>query len=79
LPDMENWELIEQLTSSGLYGNIPLIVLSCIDKKETLQKVKDLGIKHHFMKPFNPVDLLKVVDNIISHGIKFQESPLTIV
>ena len=27
LPDMQNWELIEYLTSSGVYGSIPVIVL----------------------------------------------------
>ena len=35
LPDMENWELVEQLSSSGIYGNIPLLVLSGLDIAET--------------------------------------------
>jgi len=35
LPDMQNWELIEQLASSGLYGSIPVIVLSALDQTET--------------------------------------------
>lgn len=66
LPDMQNWELPEQLKSSGLYGDIPVIVLSSLDKKETQMMSEELGIEYSFQKPFNPIDLLKVVGNIVS-------------
>jgi len=79
LSDMNNWELIEYLTSSGLYGNIPMLVLSSLDKKETQQKCKETGVKQFFLKPFNPVDLVRSVDNLISHGMKLHESPLKLV
>src|SRR5687767_1521009 len=57
LPDMRNWELMEYLTSSGLYSGIPLIALSSLDKIETKLICDELGIEHFFNKPFNPVDL----------------------
>jgi len=64
LPDMENWELIEQLTSSGLYGDIPVIVLSSLGKEETAVKCMEMGIDAFFTKPFNPVELLAKVKNM---------------
>ena len=64
LPDMENWELIEQLTSSGLYGDIPVIVLSSLGKEETGAKCMEMGIDTFFTKPFNPVELLAKVKNM---------------
>ena len=64
LPDMENWELIEQLTSSGLYGDIPVIVLSSLGKEETAVKCMEMGIDVFFTKPFNPVELLAKVKNM---------------
>ncbi len=64
LPDMENWELIEQLTSSGLYGDIPVIVLSSLGKEETAAKCMAMGIDSFFTKPFNPVELLAKVKNM---------------
>ena len=64
LPDMDNWELIEQLTSSGLYGDIPVIVLSSLDKEETTIKCMEMGIDAFFTKPFNPVELLAKVKNM---------------
>jgi CheY-like chemotaxis protein len=65
LPDMENWELIQQLSSSGMYGDIPLIVLSGLDKKETETKCLEYGIVKHFVKPFNPVDLMNAINDLV--------------
>ena len=68
LPDMENWELIRQLSSSGMYGDIPVLVLSGLDSKETALKCIEYGVVGHFLKPFNPVDLLSVIDNLVKSG-----------
>jgi CheY-like chemotaxis protein len=65
LPDMENWELIQQLSSSGMYGDIPLIVLSGLEKKETELKCLEYGIVKHFVKPFNPVDLMLSISDLV--------------
>lgn len=66
LPDMHDWELIEQLTSSGLYQDIPLIVLSAFDSQVTKAKCKELGITEYYIKPFNPIDLMETVDRVIN-------------
>lgn len=63
LPDMNDWELIEYLTASGLYGDIPMLVLSAFDTKETQERCREFDIKQYFLKPFNPLDLVKAVDN----------------
>jgi two-component system, chemotaxis family, chemotaxis protein CheY len=58
LPDMEDWELIQQLSSSGLYGDIPVIVLSALDAGETAERCQTYGVTKFYLKPFNPVELL---------------------
>jgi two-component system, chemotaxis family, chemotaxis protein CheY len=65
LPDMENWELVDQLSSSGIYGHIPLLVLSGLDNQETQIKCSEYEVEKYFLKPFNPVDLLSVINNLI--------------
>jgi len=65
LPDMENWELVDQLSSSGIYGHIPLLVLSGLDTQETQIKCSEYEVEKYFLKPFNPVDLLSVINNLI--------------
>ena len=77
LPDMKDWELIEYLTASGMYGNIPIMVLSALDKKEIQQKCKEFGVSQYFTKPFNPIELVKSVDNFTSIGRKMHESSLS--
>jgi CheY-like chemotaxis protein len=65
LPDMQNWELIEQLATSGLYGSIPIIVLSALDQSETSAKCEELGLARFFTKPFNPINLIDEVHQTI--------------
>jgi two-component system chemotaxis response regulator CheY len=75
LSDMRNWELIEYVKSSGLYGDIPLIALTSLDKLETRLICEDLGIEKFFTKPFNPIDLQHAVEQLIA--IEYQTSSLT--
>lgn len=67
LPDMEEWELIAQLSTSGLYGDIPLIVLSGLDEEETAAKSLQYGAVKYFSKPFNPVDLVNFLGNMVKN------------
>lgn len=68
LPDMENWELVQQLCQSGMYGEIPLIVLSALDIKETESKCMEYGVVKYFLKPFNPVDLMAEIKGLVKNG-----------
>jgi CheY-like chemotaxis protein len=67
LPDMEDWELVHQLSSSGLYGDIPLVVLSALDQRRTEQKCREYGVIKYYLKPFNPVDLLEDISGLMSN------------
>jgi CheY-like chemotaxis protein len=68
LPDMENWELVQQLSGSGMYGGIPVMVLSALDVKETETKCLENGVVRFFMKPFNPVDLMDAIRGLVKSG-----------
>lgn len=62
LPDMKDWELIEELTGSILYRDIPLVVVSSLDKQETITKCEQYAIAEFYLKPFNPVLLLESIN-----------------
>jgi len=64
LPDMKDWELIDELSTSILYRKIPLMVISSLDKNETIENCEKYGIAEYFMKPFNPVLLVESVGTI---------------
>ena len=66
LPDCENWELISNLHNSGLFGNIPVIILSNLSKEEVIVKSTEYkNIAKSFSQPFNPLELLESVDNMV--------------
>jgi CheY-like chemotaxis protein len=68
LPDMDNWELIQQLSTSGMYGDIPVLVLSGLGEKETEVKCSEYGVVKYFMKPFNPVEMMEAIDRMVTSG-----------
>jgi CheY-like chemotaxis protein len=51
LPDMKDWELVEELAGSILYRDIPLMVISSLGKAETDAKCEEFGISEYFMNP----------------------------
>jgi len=65
LPDMDNWELVQHLSSSGIYGDIPILALSGLDPEQTRIKCLEYGVGKYFLKPFNPVDLLDSINNLM--------------
>lgn len=66
LPDMENWELIKHLSTSGLHGEIPVVVLSGLDERETESRCVEYGVVRYFLKPFNPVELMDSIRDLVS-------------
>ena len=66
LPDMENWELVQHLSSSGIFGDIPIIVLSSLTDNETKLKCEEYKVASYFLKPFNPVNLLSYINDVLS-------------
>jgi DNA-binding NtrC family response regulator len=69
LPDCENWELISNLHNSGLYGNIPVIILSNLSEEEMIVKATEYtNVIRSFSQPFNPLELLEEVENMVVAG-----------
>jgi DNA-binding response OmpR family regulator len=76
LPDMENWELIQQLSSSVIYHSVPILVLSGLSKVETELKCEELGVRKYFLKPFNPVELVGAINELIENKVLESSYPV---
>jgi two-component system, chemotaxis family, chemotaxis protein CheY len=58
MPEIDGAELIRQLRCTGLWANIPVVVLAETDDDvREAQHFKSLGAQHFMAKPFNPLDL----------------------
>ena len=67
LPDTENWELISNLNNSGLYGHIPVVVLSNLPDEELIVKCTAYrNVVKSFSQPFNPLHMMQVIDEMVS-------------
>ncbi|MHB1279354.1 MAG: response regulator transcription factor [Bacteroidia bacterium] len=64
MPEMNGFEFILQIRSSGLYRDVPLIMLS--GNENTADKIKCLnaGADDYLVKPFNPEELEARINNI---------------
>ena len=67
LSDMQDWEMVEQLSTSGIYKDIPLIVLSSLEKEKVQAQCEQSGVSAYFTKPINPVDLMAVAERLLDN------------
>lgn len=69
LPDVQDWELIAEFSSSAIYRDIPMVVLSSLDKEVTAAKCLKYGVSDFYTKPFNPLELNETVQKIMSRVV----------
>jgi len=66
MPDMDGWEVYQQIKASEKTRNIPVIVVTA--KAQSIDKVLGLHIAKvddYIAKPFNPQELLASVEKVI--------------
>ncbi len=61
MPNIDGWDLIRNLTSSGIYGDIPIIVLSGSYSEDMKGKCEEFGVAAFLVKPFNPTRLMDAI------------------
>jgi len=53
MPNMNGIEFLKRIKTSIHHRNIPVVMLTSIDDKDTIDKVKKLGAAYHMTKPYN--------------------------
>lgn len=61
----QSWEFIQHIKSSKLY-KIPVIVLASDNTDTVKQKSYEFELDEIFFKPFNPVDLIAAIKNLLA-------------
>jgi two-component system response regulator VicR len=67
MPDMDGWEVYQQMKADDSTKNIPVIVVTA--KAQSIDKVLGLHIAKvddYIAKPFSPQELLTSVDNVLT-------------
>jgi DNA-binding response OmpR family regulator len=65
MPEMNGYEFIDHVRSSGFLNNIPLIMLSGNDTSEPRIRCLESGADDYLVKPFNPRELAARIIGIL--------------
>jgi DNA-binding response OmpR family regulator len=67
MPVLGGKDFVEQIKSSGAFKDIPVIILSSIDKSDEKIKLINMGANDYLEKPYNPAELLARIDNLLKN------------
>jgi len=65
MPRLNGVEFLINLKSSGVFRNIPVIVVSGDEEKVIINQCYDLGISNYLVKPFSPKILYKKIQEVL--------------
>jgi two-component system chemotaxis response regulator CheY len=65
MPSLDGLELLENLSSSGLFRAIPVIMLSAFEDPAKRKQCLDLGAYAYLVKPFEPQLLMDTVSGAL--------------
>ncbi len=68
MPNLDGYEFIKNVRSSGFFKNIPLIMLSGIESNQEKVKCLKMGASDYMVKPFNPEELSIRIELLLARG-----------
>ena len=73
MPDMDGFELVQQLKQERSTSHIPLLLLTAKNMDSDRQRGYDLGIDSYLIKPVTAALLFKRIDNLLSRQKQINE------
>jgi CheY-like chemotaxis protein len=69
MPIMNGIEMLEQVKKNEEWKSIPVILLTNIGEKESIQKVREMGVKNYLIKShFTPAEVIEKVESVFSEN-----------
>lgn len=72
MPRLDGYQLISRLKNNKQYKEIPVIVLSNIDKHTEREKLQQSGICGYLIKPFSPNELRENLEEMLTKALYYQ-------
>ena len=65
MPIMNGIEMLEQMKKNEEWKSIPVILLTNIGEKESIQKVREMGVKNYLIKShFTPAEVIEKIESV---------------
>ena len=68
MPTVNGWQVAERLKQDPATTHIPIILLSARAMEADVRKGMDLGVQQYVTKPFDPIDLMELVDRLLDEA-----------
>ena len=66
MPNVNGWQVAETLKADPETRHIPIVFLSARAMEADVRKGTDLGVQAYVTKPFDPIDLMELVNRLIA-------------
>ncbi|MGJ3234240.1 response regulator [Marivirga sp.] len=70
LPKMNGFDFLSSLSQSGIFAEIPFIIISSRTDKLFKKRCIDAGAKGFLEKPFDPSQLYQILDEVLQNKIE---------
>jgi DNA-binding response OmpR family regulator len=67
MPVMSGMEMLEEIKKNKEWENIPVILLTNVGGKESIQKVREMGVKNYLIKShFTPAEVVEKIESVFN-------------
>jgi CheY-like chemotaxis protein len=66
MPNVNGWQVAEQLKADADTRHIPIVFLSARAMEADVRKGTALGVQAYVTKPFDPIDLMELVNRLLT-------------
>jgi DNA-binding response OmpR family regulator len=66
MPGLDGWEVCRRLKEDPATSQIPVVFLSARAQEEDRLRGESLGVVEYVTKPFDPSDLVALIDKVLS-------------
>jgi CheY-like chemotaxis protein len=70
MPGMDGWDVAKRLKNDEIAAAIPVVLLTARAMRADVQRGTDLGVEGYVTKPFDPDELLAVIDRLLGAGAR---------
>lgn len=65
MPNVNGWQVAEALKADASTRDIPVVFLSARAMEADIRKGTELGVQSYVTKPFDPIDLMDLVNRLL--------------
>ena len=66
MPKLNGLDFLNNIRTSGVFREIPVLIVSAEEENAVIAKCHDLGIEGYVPKPFNPIDLNESINKALN-------------